>query len=174
MPSQTQASRTQASQAELDRNAYEAPADVLADTTLSDAQKRRILESWERDARELAVAEDENMGGGEPNDLDRVLQALAELPAPPERPRGPATMHGSQPTPTAARSASPSASAPLSAGSSSSPAAETGGPTLSGGEARQGEIILKTRTRQAIFIAGLVAAAVIGVLGFYIAWPVGS
>ena len=166
MPSRTQASPTDASLAEFDRTAYEAPADVLADTTLSDAQKRRILESWERDARELAVAEDESMGGGEPNDLHRVLQALAELPAPEERPRGPATMHGSQPT--------PSASASLSPGIPSPQAGETGGPTLSGGEARQGEIILKTRTRQAIFIAGLVAAAVIGVLGFYIAWPVGG
>ena len=134
---------------------YKAPEDVLADTTLSDAQKRRILESWERDARELAVAEEENMGGGEPNDLDRVLQALAKLPAPEERPRGPATMHGSQPTPSSAPE-------------------ETGGPTLTGGEARQGEIILKTRTRQAIFIAGLVAAAVFGVLGFYFAWPLGG
>jgi len=159
MPSQTQASPTQASEAEFDRDAYKAPEDVLADTTLSDAQKRRILESWERDARELAVAEEENMGGGEPNDLDRVLQALAKLPAPEERPRGPATMHGSQPTPSSAPSSS---------------AGEPGGPTLSGGEARQGEIILKTRTRQTIFIAGLVAAAVFGVLGFYIAWPVGG
>jgi hypothetical protein len=149
-------SQTQASQAEFDRDAYKAPHDVLADTALSDAQKRRILESWERDARELAVAEDESMGGGEPNDLDRVLQALAELPAPEEeRSRGPATMHGSQPTPSSAPE-------------------KTGGPTLSGGEARQGEIILKTRTRQTIFIAGLVAAAVFGVLGFYFAWPIGG
>jgi hypothetical protein len=145
-------SQSQASQADFNREAYQTPDDVLADTSLSDAQKRRILESWERDARELAVAEEENMGGGEPNDLDRVLQALAKLPAPEERPRGPATMHGSQPTPS---------SAPEKAG----------GPTLSGGEARQGEIILKTRTRQTIFIVGLVAAAVFGVLGFYFAWP---
>ncbi|MEQ9245636.1 MAG: hypothetical protein RLO21_06575 [Nitratireductor sp.] len=171
MPSQTQARQTQASQTQgtppaFDRDAYKAPADVLADPSLSDAQKRRILESWERDARELAVAEDENMGGGEPNDLDRVLQALAELPAPEERPRGPATMHGRQPTHTDSES--------LSSGIPSPQAGETGGPTLTGGEARQGEIILKTRTRQAIFIAGLVAAAVIGVLGFYVAWPVGG
>lgn len=157
MTTQTQAP-THPGQAELDQalaqpwSVYDSPEDVLADTRLSDAQKRRILESWERDARELAVAEEENMGGGEPNRLDAVLQALTKLPAPDERPRGPATMHGSQPTPSSAPE-------------------QPGGPTLSGGEARQGEIILKTRTRQAIFTAGLVAAAVIGVLGFYAAWP---
>ncbi|GAB4368578.1 MAG: hypothetical protein Kow00114_27930 [Kiloniellaceae bacterium] len=158
--------QTHARQAEKDRaitqpwSVYDKPDDVLADERLSDGEKRRILESWERDARELAVAEEENMGGGEPSQLDSVLQALAKLPAPDERPRGPATMHGSQPTPS---SAAPSSTAKTE-----------GGPTLSGGEARQGEIILKTRKRQMIFTAGLVAAAVIGVLGFYAAWPLGG
>jgi len=136
---------------------YDNPEDVLADKALSDAQKRRVLESWERDARELAVAEEENMGGGEPNKLDRVLQALAKLPpVESERPRGPATMHGSQPTP------------------SSAPKPATGKTTLSDEEARQGEIILKNRKRQAIFTAGLVGAAVVVVLGFYAAWPMGG
>jgi len=135
---------------------YKAPEDVLADRKLTDAQKRRVLESWERDARELAVAEEENMGGGEPSMLGRVLEALATLPAgDDERPRGPATTHGSQPVPS---------SAPK----------RGGGPTLSGGEARQAEIILKSRTRQAIFVAGLVAAAIAAVLAFYFSWPPAS
>lgn len=38
------------------------------------------------------------------------------------------------------------------------------GPTLSGEEARQGEIILKTPVRRAIFIGCLVIAALAGVL----------
>lgn len=124
---------------------YKAPEEVLADSRLSDAEKRRVLESWERDARELAVAEDENMAGGEPNRLGAVLEALAKLPAEDERPRGPATMHGSQPAPSSRPQAS-------------------GGPTLTGGEARQGEIILKTPARKAVFIGGLVLAALAGIL----------
>ena len=144
-------------QTELERavarpwSVYRTPESVLADTRLNAAQKRRILESWERDSRELAVAEEENMGGGEPDMLGRVLEALSTLPAGDERPRGPATKHGAQSTP---------ASRPQ----------ETGGPTLSGEDARQGEIILKTRTRQIVFAGGLILAAVACVVGFYIAW----
>jgi hypothetical protein len=129
-------------------SAYDDPADVLADSRLSDAEKRRVLESWERDARELAVAEEENMAGGEPNRLGAVLEALSKLPAEDERPRGPATMHGSQPTPSSRPEAS-------------------GGPTLTGTEARQGEIILKTPARRAIFIGGIVLAAIVCVFFFY-------
>ncbi|MGF1628580.1 MAG: hypothetical protein ACFCUT_03850 [Kiloniellaceae bacterium] len=131
---------------------YKTPEAVLVDTRLNDAEKRRVLESWERDARELAVAEEENMGGGEPDMLGRVLEALATLPAGDERPRGPATKHGAQPTPS---------SAPQS----------SGGPVLTGTEARQGEIILKTPARRGVFIGGLVLAAVACVFFFYLAWP---
>ena len=130
---------------------YKTPEAVLADRRLDPAQKRRILESWERDSRELAVAEEENMGGGEPDMLGRVLEALSTLPAGDERPRGPGTKHGAQPTP----------------GSTT----DSGAAKLSATEARQGEIILDTPTRKAIFIAGLIGAAVLAVLGFYFAWP---
>jgi hypothetical protein len=87
-------------QAEIDKaisqpwTVYNVPEDVLADDRLSEAQKRRVLEGWERDARELAVAEEENMGGGEPNMLSGVLQALGKLPAEAEHPHGPAAKHG--------------------------------------------------------------------------------
>jgi hypothetical protein len=127
---------------------YATPEDVLADSRLDDADKRRVLESWERDARELAVAEEENMAGGEPNRLGAVLEALAKLPAADERPRGPATLHGSQPTP------------------SSRPRA-AGGTTLTAEEARQGEIILKTPARRIIFVGGIVLAALVCVFFFY-------
>lgn len=129
---------------------YEAPADVLADSRLTDGQKRRILESWEHDARELAVAEQENMAGGERSQLNRVLDALARLPGEDERPRGPATAHGSQATPSAAAPAG-------------------GGQRLNAQDARQGEIILRTPARKAVFIGGIVLAAVVCVLLFYLA-----
>ncbi|HMA16568.1 MAG: hypothetical protein ACM35H_10070 [Bacteroidota bacterium] len=45
------------------------------------------------------------------------------------------------------------------------------GPTLTGEQARQGEIILKTPTRKAIFIGGLVLAALFGVFGFLFLAP---
>ncbi len=130
---------------------YKTPEAVLADQRLDAAQKRRILESWERDARELAVAEEENMGGGEPDMLGRVLEALSTLPAEDERPRGPATKHGAQPTPSSA--------------------ADGKGATLAGQDARQGEIILDTPARKGIFIAGLAGAAILALVGLYFAWP---
>lgn len=144
-------------QTELDRavsrpwSVYKTPEAVLADRRLDPAEKRQILESWERDARELAVAEEENMGGGEPDMLGRVLEALSTLPATDERPRGPGTKHGSQPTPA------------------STPEAEA--PTLTGKEARQGEIILDSPARKGIFIAGLIGSALIILVGLYFAWP---
>lgn len=66
------------------------------------------------------------------------------------QPRGPATMQGHQPTP------SPRPTDPA-------------GTTLTAREARQGEIILKTPLRRAIFIGGLVLAAVVCVFFFYAA-----
>jgi hypothetical protein len=130
---------------------YKTPEAVLADRRLDPAQKRRILESWERDSRELAVAEEENMGGGEPDMLGRVLEALSTLPAVDERPRGPGTKHGAQPTPDST--------------------AEGDGATISGTDARQGEIILDSPARKGIFIAGLAGAALIALITLYFAWP---
>ena len=135
---------------------HQTPEDVLNDESLSDAQKRRVLESWEHDARELAVAEEENMGGGEPNLLHRVLQALAALPAENERLRGPATKHGGQATPAAASYAAGSAG-------------ETEGPKLTEEEARQGEVILKTPRRRMIFIGAIVVSLAALVAAFWIA-----
>ena len=58
---------------------YDDPEQVLTDVRLDYESKRAILKSWEADARELMTAEDEAMGGGEPNLLDRVLRSLGRL-----------------------------------------------------------------------------------------------
>jgi CBS domain-containing protein len=58
---------------------FGAPEEVERDGTLSKEEKLAILGSWEEDAHELAVAEDESMGGGEPNRLEEVVAARARL-----------------------------------------------------------------------------------------------
>jgi hypothetical protein len=72
---------------------FEDPESVIeSDLTLE--QKLDVLQRWEFDLRELAVAEEENMGGGETSALlPRVRKALRAL-APGEVPSGPATKHG--------------------------------------------------------------------------------
>lgn len=63
------------------RTRYASPEAVLTDDALTAAQKAAVLEQWERDARELAVAEEEGMAGGERAMLDRVIAALHRLGA---------------------------------------------------------------------------------------------
>ena len=53
--------------------------DVLRDRRLTDPDRLEILRSWERDARELSVASDEGMSGGEPARLSEVSKALLEV-----------------------------------------------------------------------------------------------
>ena len=55
------------------------PRDVLAEESLTLVEKRDILLQWELDARELLIAEEENMAGDGPCMLSRVHLALAEL-----------------------------------------------------------------------------------------------
>jgi hypothetical protein len=64
---------------------FEQPKDVLAYPGLSREQRLALLEQWERDARNLAVAEEEGMTGGEESLLSRVQHALAALDARRER-----------------------------------------------------------------------------------------
>jgi hypothetical protein len=72
---------------------FEDPESVLR-ADLSRDQKLEILHGWEFDLRELAVAEEENMGGGEDSALlPRVRKALRALEHP-DPPTGPATKHG--------------------------------------------------------------------------------
>jgi hypothetical protein len=64
-------------QALLDPHAhFRSPRDVLAEPQLPRQQKIELLARWAYDAVELAVAEEEGMGGGESSNLDRVLAAL--------------------------------------------------------------------------------------------------
>jgi hypothetical protein len=61
------------------KSVFESPENVLADPRLDRRAKLEILKRWEHDARQLAVAEDEAMGGGEPSMLHRVLRAIDVL-----------------------------------------------------------------------------------------------
>jgi len=58
---------------------YACPMDVVRDDHLDVEEKRRILESWKKDAELLSTAQDENMAGGERPQLQDVSLALGEL-----------------------------------------------------------------------------------------------
>ena len=58
---------------------YARPMEVVNDEDLTREQKIEILRKWEYEARELGVAEEENMSGGPPNRLGEVLEALSAL-----------------------------------------------------------------------------------------------
>jgi hypothetical protein len=60
------------------------PQDVLAYPGLSRELQLKLLRQWEQDARELAEAESEGMGGGEESMLGRVCQARRALDRPQE------------------------------------------------------------------------------------------
>jgi hypothetical protein len=57
------------------------PEAVVRAPDLTDEQKIEILRRWAYDARELQVAEEENMPGGPPSLLGRVQRALRALDA---------------------------------------------------------------------------------------------
>ena len=58
---------------------FDAPEQVLEAGDLTHDQKREVLRRWLHDARELSVADDEGMSGGEPPLIQRVTDALASL-----------------------------------------------------------------------------------------------
>jgi hypothetical protein len=58
---------------------YACPMDVVHDGELDVDEKRRILESWKKDAELLSTAQDENMAGGDRPQLQDVSLALGEL-----------------------------------------------------------------------------------------------
>ena len=56
-------------------------ADVVADPSLSDVEKLKVLEVMEQDARQLSTAAAEGMEGGEVTQLHEVLVAKEEVEA---------------------------------------------------------------------------------------------
>ncbi len=60
-------------------DAYGDPNQVVNDRSLTRAQKLKILQEWELDARQLSVAEEENMTGGEESMVGRVSRAILAL-----------------------------------------------------------------------------------------------
>ncbi len=76
---------TDVKKAKLDpTTVYKAPREVLEDKTISHKDKIEILRVWEYDAREIQVAEEENMPSANSQLLDEVLEALNTLHAGPE------------------------------------------------------------------------------------------
>ena len=73
---------------------FQDPMEVVRAEGLSMNEKREILRVWEEDARELQVAANENMGGGEPDRLQDVLRAKAALE--PEADKSPSAHGGKQ------------------------------------------------------------------------------
>lgn len=60
---------------------FDAPIDVARDANLSEEEKREALRRWEYDARQLSVAAEEGMAGGEPSRLDEVKEAQSIVPS---------------------------------------------------------------------------------------------
>lgn len=58
---------------------FDRPEAVVSRKDIDRKTKIEILRRWEYDARELQVAEEENMAGGESDLLDRVLKAIDSL-----------------------------------------------------------------------------------------------
>jgi hypothetical protein len=58
---------------------FSTPMQVVRDEALGLEDKRKILESWRKDAELLSTAQDENMTGGERPQLQDVHLALEEL-----------------------------------------------------------------------------------------------
>ena len=69
---------------------YTCPMDVVNDESLDIEAKRKILESWKKDAELLSTAQAENMSGGERPQLQDVSLALQEL----DRGAGPVSGRG--------------------------------------------------------------------------------
>ena len=84
-------------QAMLDpTSVFACPDDVCDEQSLTLGQKIKILRRWEYEPRELEVAEEENMGGGPPGDLDKVLMALHRIDADVDIEHSPPTKQGGE------------------------------------------------------------------------------
>jgi CO/xanthine dehydrogenase FAD-binding subunit len=70
------------------------PREILDAFGLDRETKLRLLEEWERDARSLAVAEEEGLTDGEPSMLGRIRQARLALGGAEPAPVAGTTKHG--------------------------------------------------------------------------------
>jgi len=75
---------------------FPSPNAVVEHQNLTPEQKIRILRRWEYDARDLEVAEEENMGGGPPSVLGDILSALRRLGVSTDIDHSPPTKHGGE------------------------------------------------------------------------------
>ncbi|XOZ34786.1 hypothetical protein ACMDCT_06025 [Halomonadaceae bacterium KBTZ08] len=73
---------------------FSTPAEVVVAEQLSRDDRVRILRRWEYDARELTVADDENMPGDSTPLLEQVLDALHRLGYSPDPDQVPPTKQG--------------------------------------------------------------------------------
>ena len=58
---------------------FTAPAEVVKAAGLTREQRIEVLKRWDADARLLMVASEENMAGGEPQQLQEVQEAMRSL-----------------------------------------------------------------------------------------------
>jgi hypothetical protein len=58
---------------------FVSPEKLCESSRLSKEEKVELLQRWAEDARELEIADDEGMSGGELSLLDRVLTSLESL-----------------------------------------------------------------------------------------------
>lgn len=58
---------------------FKRPIDVVNSEDLTIDQKLEVLKRWETDALLLSVADEENMGGGEPSRIEDVRHAIDVL-----------------------------------------------------------------------------------------------
>ncbi len=73
---------------------FRTPDAVLEHPRLTREEKTDILQRWKYDACQLEVAEEENMGGGEPSRLEQVLKSLAVLGVEADDEHSPSTKQG--------------------------------------------------------------------------------
>jgi len=79
----TERASSEAGAGKVPHKAFQHPAEVVTDPALSKDEKRKALEALEQDAKQLATASEEGMGGGEATNLRDVLVAKESLELPP-------------------------------------------------------------------------------------------
>ena len=75
-------------------NFFSSPEAIFREASLTRLQKLQLLQRWEYDARELEVAEEENMGGGPPSRLREISRLRQRLEDPIDLDHAPPTKQG--------------------------------------------------------------------------------